>query len=273
MRLTIAMVLARAATLVVGAHITSPAVVDASPERPANFVYRQSCPAPFADPSVGFAIPGVRDLPALNADGAEQIWIDLSIFDNGFAPGTFIGAGPFFVGIAAEVPRYGALEFQWDGLDRAFLHYYRLNALRDGRWIELGRGVFEPINCGVVEAMECAIGDPAGVLSVQFGIAEPFSTSVQRAIEQWFDLTIIANPRSPMLDNGFLPGTYIGAGPFSVGGTHYTWQGIRPGLRHFYRNNVLYDVLLADDHRWMQTYSGSFLSLDCRGLPAFDAPG
>jgi hypothetical protein len=238
---------------------TGPA--SASTAAPANFVYRQSCPAPFASPSVGFAIPGTRDLPSLAVEGAEQIWIDLSIFDNGFAAGTFIGAGPF-------IPRHGALEFQWDGIDKSYLHHYRLNALRDGSWFELGRATFQPINCGVVEGMECQIGHPEGLLGVQFGISEAYSPPGRPAIEQWFDLTLFANPRSPTLDNGFLPGTFIGAGPFPPTGTHLWWSGIKPGLHHFYRKNVLHAGT-----GWEQTYSGSFVSLDCRGLPAFDPPG
>jgi hypothetical protein len=127
-----------------------------------------------------------------------------------------------------------------------------------------------PINCGVVEAQECRIGDPAGLLSVQFGIAEAHPRLGQPAIEQWFDITLFSNPRTPILDNGFLPGTFIGAGPFPPAGTHFTWQGIRPGLRHHYRLNVLY---AGNPPLWVQQYSGSFVSLDCRGLPAFDPPG
>lgn len=236
--------------------------VDAAAPRPMNFVYAQQCPAPFADPSANFAIPGGRDLPSLGAEGADEVWIDLSIFDNGFAGGTFLAAGPFFPN------RGGALEFQWHGIDKAFTHYYRLNALRDGRWLELGRGWFEPINCGVVEGTECNIGHADGSLGVQFGIAEAHSPPGRQAIEQWFDLTLFANPLNPTLDNGWVQGTFVGAGPFPIRGTHFTWDGILPARRHFYRKNVLHAST-----GWEQTYSGSFVSLDCRNLPAFDPPG
>lgn len=100
-------------------------------------------------------------------------------------------------------------------------HYYRLNALRDGVWIELGRGSFETINCGVVESIECDIGHAAGTQRVQFGIAAAFSSPERPAIEQWFDITLFSNPRSPILDNGFPPGTFIGTGPFPREGTHF----------------------------------------------------
>jgi hypothetical protein len=193
------------------------------------------------------------------------VWLDLSLFDNNFARGTFLGAGPF------EPRGTGATEFLWHGLEHARRHYYRLNALTtDGRWIELRRGSFETINCGVVEAMECTIGHPDATQYVQFGIAEAFSPAESPALQQWFDLTLHANPRFPGLDNGFLPGTFIGAGPFPREGTHFTWQGIRSGLRHFYRLNTLYG---GSRPGWVQQYSGSFESLDCARLPAFAAPG
>jgi hypothetical protein len=254
-------VVAGAGCLAVWAAVTSPATGEVAPLQPLNFVYDQACGEPVGAPQAGFAIPGTRDLPSLGAEGTEQIWIDLSLFNNGFAPGTFIGAGPF-------VPRHGALEFRWYNLQPVRMHYYRLNALRAGKWIELGRGSFETINCGVVEAVACSIGNPAGATGVQFDIAEAYSPPGRPALEQWFDLTLFANPRNTTLDNGFLSGTFIGAGPFLVAGTHFWWSGLLPGRRHFYRKNVLHAGT-----GWEQTYSGSFVSLDCRGLPAFDAPG
>ena len=56
----------------------------------------------------------------------QQQWIDLSIFDNGFAGGTFIGAGPFPVWIG---------EFTWTGLRPNTTHYWRVNSLVGGSWL------------------------------------------------------------------------------------------------------------------------------------------
>lgn len=232
---------------------------------PGNFVYQQLCPAPFAQPSVGFAIPGKQEAALLGGDGVRQVWVDLTLFNNNFAPRTFLGAGPF------EPRAFGATGFLWPGLEQARTHYYRLNALTvEGRWIELGRGTFETIDCGVVERMECQIGHPDALLGVQFGIAAAFSPPESPALQQWFDLTLHANPRNRLLDNGFPPGSFIGAGPFPPEGTHFWWSGIRPGLRHFYRLNTLYGGAMAG---WQQQYSGSFVSLDCARLPAFAPPG
>jgi hypothetical protein len=52
--------------------------------------------------------------------GGEAQWVDLSLFNNGFAWGTFLGAGPF-----ARTVR----EYTWDGLVPNTLHYYRVNTL------------------------------------------------------------------------------------------------------------------------------------------------
>jgi hypothetical protein len=226
--------------------------------RPMNFVVSQSCPVAYTEPTVAFAIPGAGDLAALDAAGAQQIWLDLSLFDNGFAPGTFAGAGPFG-------PRASAFEFHWPGIDKNRVHYYRLNALRNGQWIELGRGVFEAVNCWGIEGIRC---QPGGTVSVQFGISPAYSSQARPALQQWLDLTVMANHRSPAIHNGFLPGTFVSAGPFPVSATHFTWAGIAPGLRHWYRKNVLYA-----DGRWDQVYGGSFLPLDCRSLPALTLAG
>lgn len=52
-------------------------------------------------------------------------WIDLSLFNNGFAFGTFIGAGPLSGSTEA---------FVWDGLLQGALHYYRINTEAFGGW-------------------------------------------------------------------------------------------------------------------------------------------
>src|SRR4051794_34822588 len=45
-------------------------------------------------------------------------WFDLTLFDNGFAPGTFIGLGP--------LPSNQST-FTWNGLKPGLLHFIRLN--------------------------------------------------------------------------------------------------------------------------------------------------
>jgi beta-lactamase class A len=52
-------------------------------------------------------------------------WLDLSIFNNNFAPGTFIGVG------ALGADRWG---FVWDGLSQGTTHFARVNTLTPSGW-------------------------------------------------------------------------------------------------------------------------------------------
>jgi hypothetical protein len=52
-------------------------------------------------------------------------WLDLSIFNDGFAPGTFISSGAF------DRDRWG---FVWDGLIQGTTHFARVNTLTSAGW-------------------------------------------------------------------------------------------------------------------------------------------
>jgi hypothetical protein len=55
-----------------------------------------------------------------------QIWIDLTVFDNRWQPGTFIGAGPI---------EGSATTYTWNGLTADTAHYMRVNQqLANGTW-------------------------------------------------------------------------------------------------------------------------------------------
>lgn len=56
----------------------------------------------------------------------QEQWIDISIFDNGFAARTFIGAGP-------QAPWKS--EFTWTWLLGGATHFWRVNALLGGTWL------------------------------------------------------------------------------------------------------------------------------------------
>ena len=52
------------------------------------------------------------------------------------------------------------------------------------------------------------------------------------------------NPRQQWVDlstqnNGWLPGTFISAGPFGPNADHFDWNGLTPGVRHYVRINQL----------------------------------
>ena len=65
--------------------------------------------------------------------GAIQQWLDLSLFNNGFAPGSFAGAGPFD-------PQ--TTSFTWDGILSGLTHYYRLNVVYADGWHAGPTGTF-----------------------------------------------------------------------------------------------------------------------------------
>jgi hypothetical protein len=57
--------------------------------------------------------------------GISLQWTDLSLFDNGFAPATFLGNGPMPPAVTS---------LSWDGLLPNSVHYWRVNTFRDGAW-------------------------------------------------------------------------------------------------------------------------------------------
>jgi len=70
-------------------------------------------------------------------DAGEQ-WADLSLFNNNFAPGTFIGLGPLASGNPAVV---------WDGLIEATTHFVRINTLTPLGWRASPTSGFTTIKC------------------------------------------------------------------------------------------------------------------------------
>ena len=57
-------------------------------------------------------------------------WVDLSLFDNGFATDTFVSSG--------ALPPYQA-SFAWDGLYPGALHFVRINTLTPSGWLAARR--------------------------------------------------------------------------------------------------------------------------------------
>ena len=81
---------------------------------PTAFLTGTFCPD--NDPAAMFIAPGIEETAAILeahgvAGGVDAFWIDLSLFDNAFAPGTFLSVGPF------APNRYGATYHEWRGLE------------------------------------------------------------------------------------------------------------------------------------------------------------
>jgi hypothetical protein len=84
-----------------------------------------------------------------NAPGPQ--FLDLSIFNNGFPPGSFVGVGP----IAS-----GGTSFTWYGLGRGMTHYWRINTLTPGGWSTSNTGSFVTLAC--IAPLKACIGYMAG---------------------------------------------------------------------------------------------------------------
>ncbi|MGB6836228.1 MAG: hypothetical protein WBF66_00810 [Dehalococcoidia bacterium] len=151
--------------------------------------------------------------------GAIQQWLDLSLFNNGFVPGTFVGVGPFG-------PQ--TTSFTWQGILPGLTHYYRLNVLYPDGWHPSATGYF--VSC---EPGKAALGDVRQFCTPQ-GVEVTFnwSPTTPPGTVQWLDLSLS--------DNGFVPGTFVAAGPLSGNASSFVWNGLAPGRTHYWRVNTLH---------------------------------
>ncbi len=92
---------------------------------------------------VGFALPFMEaqlppGVPARPQLTALQSWLDLSLQDNAFIPGTFIGA-------RTSLP---SSTYGWSGIAPGLRHVYRWNLLySDDNWYVQRRGSFVSLRC------------------------------------------------------------------------------------------------------------------------------
>lgn len=177
--------------------------------------------------------------------GAVQTWVDISLAP-GFAPGWFKGHGP----LAGSQTVYAL-----DGVPQGLNFFYRVNTLYSSGWKETASGSFVS-NCGGAGGS----GPPATVDVVQKcdssgNVTVMFKWQANAPGQQWLDLST--------MNNGFAPGTFVGAGPVASGSGTYTWSGIAKGLTHYWRVNALTPA------GWSSSNTGSFTSLSC--LPPLKA--
>lgn len=104
---------------------TSVPTATATPSPPA-------LPAPAQGPGLmvtecrGATDRSVRAILLWTPSRAGTQWLDLSIFNNDFAPNTFVSVGPL---------GSGAWGFVWDGLLQGTTHYARVNTLTPAGWM------------------------------------------------------------------------------------------------------------------------------------------
>jgi hypothetical protein len=104
------------------------------------------------------------------APNSLQTWVDLSLANNAFQQGTFIGAGPFGASTNA---------YTWDGLVPNAVHYVRVNQL-------LPPGNWDPSQTFTFATMACP---PAG-----FSGGESMTTSVGTNGTVSFEITAGMTP-------------------------------------------------------------------------------
>jgi len=150
-------------------------------------------------------------------------WLDVSMIDGGFDPGTFASVGPLPAGTSS---------YSWDALLPGQTYYVRVNTLGPGGW--------EPS-----ETLEFVTGvcppppppPPIVVSQQQFCSATPgkitvsFQWTPSGRGPQWLDLSLS--------DNGFAAGTFATAGPLAATAGSFIWDGLLPGRTHFLRVNTL----------------------------------
>jgi hypothetical protein len=178
--------------------------------------------------------------------GSGPQWLDLSLQNNGFAPNTFIGAGPM-----------GSLEntLVWDGLIEGSVHYARVNTLSGSVWQPSGTIAFKTITClnpifqgasGVHIVSQACL--PNGTVRIVVG----WQASGHQP--QWVDLSLH--------NNGFAPGTFVGAGPLAAHQESLVWDGLLDGLVHYLRVNTL------TPGGWVPSFTIAFKTVFCVALPA-----
>jgi hypothetical protein len=85
----------------------------------------------------------------------DAAWIDLSLQDNGFAPGTFLSAGPFpaeYMASAVSDRVYNNY-FVWTNLTPGLTHYWRVNLLYGDQWYPSAtQTYYVPFDCAPTPA-------------------------------------------------------------------------------------------------------------------------
>ena len=197
-----------------------------------------SGPGPFARLGSAHAVCGSDATVTfrwLRAQNGIQQWLDLSLHDNNFAPGTFLAAGPLDSATS---------EITWPGLVAGMPHYWRVNTWTADGWVPsqpLIGWAFVPCGPSHLRGVSYACTQ-GGRAAVDF----LWAPSSPIAFSTWVDLTVFTN--------GFAPGTFVGNGPISPGAQSIRWQGILANVNHYWRVNLSYPP------NWLTSPTGSFIA-------------
>lgn len=170
-----------------------------------------------------------------NPSWGDEQWLDLSLFNNGFVPGTYLGYGPF-TGTASGVT--------WFGLLPNRVHYTRINTRDIYEW--------EPSTTAVLRTRDCTSNT-----SAQLGPVSDVSCNSARV--NW----TVASPAGPQqyvdvgTDPSFAPGTFRGYGPFALYQNTYQLIHLNRQTTYFWRVNTWTGT------SWLPSAVGSFTTSWC----------
>jgi hypothetical protein len=164
-------------------------------------------------------------------DGAQ--WMDLSLQNNGWAPFTFIGIGPF-----------GAFDGNgvWSGLEPGRLHFLRINTVNQfGFWSPSQTISFwTRADCGnFISYLPPVLIYTPYVLTQQClgdGRVRVFFSWTANAVNPTFMPSAVYADLS-IVDARFIPGSFVGYGQIVPSQSQLIWDGLLPGRLHFFRLN------------------------------------
>lgn len=186
-----------------------------------------SCPG-----APGFVTGADVRLSWIPAADALQQWVDVSIFDNDFAPGTFVSVGPLARGVTSV---------DWKDLVPNVAHYFRVNTRTAEGWKASGTVAFVP--CGspkVIDATWVCRADGRADVTLRWAAAS------SEVLAQWVDLSLTLN--------GFAPDTFLAAGPLPGSDQAFLWRDVLANMPHYYRTNS-YSVF-----GWGPSQTGFFIA-------------
>jgi hypothetical protein len=175
-------------------------------------------------------------------------WLDLSLANNGFVPGTFVNAGPLDGRESS---------FTWQGLLPGATHFIRLNTLTPQGWQPSPTYTFVtgvchvPASPPILVEQHCSTAMPGRVVVT-------LKWAVGDAGPEWVDLSLF--------DNNFAAETFIGSGPLASGQSALVWDGLAERATHFVRVNTLTSI------GWRPSPATSFTTIDCESPVLTNAP-
>lgn len=153
---------------------------------------------------------------------AASQWLDVSMIDDQFDPGTFASVGPLPAGTGS---------YTWDALLPGQTYFVRVNTLGPAGWEPSAALEFVTGVCPAPATTARVVVLQQQLCSATPGnIAASFQWTPSGTGPQWLDLSLV--------DNGFAAGTFVTAGPLPPTAGAFFWDGLLPGRTHFLRVNT-----------------------------------